>query len=157
MASFEFDVATAPTNTSNFDPVPEGKYTVRISGAELKSTKDGSGQYIKVEYTIAGPSCEGRKLWQNYNVRNASAKAEEIGRAQLAELCRAIGTPRLGDTDELVGNAIEIKVRIRPARDQYEASNEVKSHKSLDGAEPPPVATASAPGPKKAAPPWAKK
>jgi hypothetical protein len=101
-------------------------------------------------------------VFGNLNIRNASAKAEEIGRQQLAELMRAIGLPRLQDTDELIGANLGIKLDIRAATEQYAAQNEVRGFKALDGAAPPASkpafgASSSPATPAKAAPPWAKR
>jgi hypothetical protein len=122
----------------------------------VRATKTGTGSYLRVEFTGSDPA--GRKVWSNYNVRNANSAAETIGRQQLAELLRAIGKPKLGDTDELIGSAVSIKVKVREAANGYDASNEVAGSKSLDGAAPPaPAAAPKASAPTKAAPPWAKK
>jgi len=156
MASFDFDASSVPTTEKSFEVLAPGWYTASITGAEVKATKSGTGQYLRVEYTISGPTGASRKVWSNYNVRNENPKAESIGRQQLAELLRAIGKPRLGDTDELIGSAVSIKVKVREAANGYDASNEVAGSKSLDGAAPPaPAAKAATPA--KAAPPWAKK
>ena len=157
MALFEFDASSAPQTSTDFEPLPAGTYTASITGCEVKQTKAGDGQYLRVEYTISGPSGVGRKVWSNYNVRNANPKAEEIGRSALAELCRAVGKARLGDTDELVGCAVSIKLKIREASNGYEAQNEVKGHRAIDGAAPPAATSSNPAAPKKAAPPWAKK
>ena len=157
MALFEFDASSAPQTNTDFEPLPAGTYTATVTGCEVKQTKAGDGQYLRVEYTISGPSGAGRKVWSNYNVRNANPKAEEIGRSALAELCRAVGRARLGDTDELVGCAVSIKLKIREASNGYEAQNEVKGHRAIDGAAPPAATSSNPAAPKKAAPPWAKK
>ena len=144
-----------------YDPLPAGWYTATIADAELKPTKDGSGQYIKVRYDITGPTHQGRVVFGNLNIKNASAKAEEIGRQQLGELMRAIGLARVTDTDQLIGGSLSIKLDVRPATDQYPAQNEVRGFKAVTGSAPTFAApTASAPAasaPGKAAPPWAKK
>lgn len=153
---FQFDASEIPAAERSFELLPAGWYSATITGAEVRATKNGTGSYLRVEFTVADPP--GRRVWSNYNVRNANSAAETIGRQQLAELLRAIGKPRLGDTDELLGSAVSIKVKIREASGGYDASNEVAGSKSLDGAAPPaPAAAAKAPATTKAAPPWAKK
>ncbi len=67
-----------PESNNDFGVLPPGDYTVRISEAGIKATKDGNGQYIKLTLDVTGPSHAGRKLFCNLNIRNASAKAEEI-------------------------------------------------------------------------------
>lgn len=148
-----------------YDPLPPGWYTATITDAELRQTKDGSGQYIKIRYDITGPTHQGRVVFGNLNIRNASARAEEIGRIELGNLMRAIGLARVTDTDQLIGGVLQIKLGVRDATEQYPAQNEVKGFRAITGSAPSfaapaasPAASAPAPaGPAKATPPWATK
>jgi hypothetical protein len=154
----EIAVSSLPESTS-YDPLPAGWYEVKVSGAELKDTKNGTGQYISVKYDVLGPSHQGRIVFGNLNIRNANPKAEEIGRRQLGDLMRSIGLDKVRDTDQLIGGVLKIKLDIRPATDGYAAQNEVREFKAMEGSAPPKV-SAPAEGsasPAKAAPPWAKK
>jgi hypothetical protein len=159
----EFNVDELPQGNGNFEPLPSGWYTGTISQAELKATKAGNGQYIKLRYDITGPTHQGRVVFGNLNIKNANPKAEEIGRQQLGDIMRAIGLAKVTDTDQLIGGQIGIKLEVKQDA-QYGASNEVKGFKSVSGSAAPAAsatpATASAPAPAKparAAPPWAKK
>ena len=155
-----FDANELP-QADTYDPLPAGWYTATIADAELKTTKDGSGQYIKVRYDITGPTYQGRVVFGNINIRNQSVKAEEIGRRQLGELMRAIGLARITDTDQLIGGNLSIKLDVRPATDQYPAQNEVRGFKAISGSAPtfaaPAASAPAAAAPAKAAPPWAKR
>ena len=157
-----YEVASLPVGDGgNYDPLPAGWYDTTISAAEVKATKDATGQYIKVKYKITGPTHSGRVVFGNINVRNASQKAEEIGRQQLGELMRALNIPRLTDTDQLIGGMLSIKLAVRAATEQYEAQNEVRGFRAGNGmAGDVPTFAPSKPPPapsKGAAPPWAKK
>lgn len=159
----EFNVNELPQGNGNFEPLPAGWYTATISQSELKDTKAGNGQYIKLRYDITGPSHQGRVVFGNLNIKNANPKAEEIGRADLGEIMRAIGLAKVTDTDQLIGGQIGIKLSIKEDA-QYGASNEVKGFKSVSGSAAPAAASipakTAAPAPAasaKAAPPWAKK
>jgi hypothetical protein len=159
----EFNVNELPQGNGNFEPLPAGWYTATISQSELKATKAGNGQYIKLRYDITGPSHQGRVVFGNLNIKNANPKAEEIGRQQLGDIMRAIGLAKVTDTDQLIGGQIAIKLEVKEDA-QYGASNEVKGFKSVSGSVAPaapsmPAKTAApAPAaPAKAAPPWAKK
>tara|TARA_R110002126_G_scaffold30625_1_gene99885 strand:- start:224 stop:691 length:468 start_codon:yes stop_codon:yes gene_type:complete len=136
----------------SYDPLPEGWYTTKITNSELKDTKSGTGQYIKLEFTVTSESFSGRKVWGMLNIRNDNEKAEEIGRKQLNSLMAALGMESLGDTDELVGGDVSIKLKIKEASGGYDASNDVKAYKAIQGGSSP-KATAA---PEKAAPPWSK-
>lgn len=155
----EFNVNELPQGNGNFEPLPAGWYTVTISQAELKPTKAGNGQYIKLRYDVTGPSHQGRVVFGNLNIKNANPKAEEIGRQQLGDIMRAIGLAKVTDTDQLIGGQIAIKLEVKEDA-QYGASNEVKAFKSVSGSVAPaagvPVMAAQA-ATAKAAPPWSKK
>ena len=159
----EFSVDSLPVSTSNFEPLPAGWYTATITGAEIKATKAGDGKYIAAKYTITGPTHQGRVVFGNLNIKNASTKAEEIGRQQLGEIMRAIGLVKVSDTDQLIGGNLQIKLEVKTG--DY-AGNEIKGYKAI-GSAPAAVAPFKPIGPSaaaaqvanaaKAAPPWAKK
>jgi len=156
-----FDINELPQgNTGNYEPLPAGWYTVTISEAELKSTKAGNGQYIKLRYDVTGPTHQGRVVFGNLNIKNPNPKAEEIGRQQLGDIMRAIGLAKVTDTDQLIGGSLSIKLDVKQDA-QYGASNEVKGFKSVSGSAAPAAASMPASGASaataKAAPPWATK
>ena len=151
-----FSASDLPVSTHNFEPLPAGWYTASITGADIKNTKAGTGQYIAVKYTITGPSFQGRIVFGNLNIKNPNVKAEEIGRQQLGEIMRAIGLAKVTDTDQLIGGNISIKLDVKRS-EEYGDSNEVKGFKAIAGGASA-MPTASAPSaPTKAAPPWGKK
>lgn len=159
-----FSAADLPQSDRNFEPLPPGWYTATISAADLTPTKAGTGAYIKMRYDVTGPTHQGRVVFANLNIRNANPEAERIGRQQLGDLMRAIGLPTLSDTDQLIGAQVGIKLKISPARDGYEASNDVAGFKAVGGAPSipaapaaaKPAAAAPAPAAAGARPPWAK-
>jgi len=156
----EFNADSLPKSTSNFEPLPEGWYNATITSAEVKVTKAGDGKYISCKYTITGPSHQGRVVFGNLNIKNASTKAEEIGRQQLGEIMRAIGLAKVTNTDQLIGGNLGIKLVVKTG--EY-AGNEIKGYKALGGIAPAavapfkPVGPAAGAAPAKSAPPWIKK
>jgi hypothetical protein len=154
-----FDEKDLPQGMGSFDPLPPGWYGATIAKADLTPTKDGSGQYIKLRFDITGPTHQGRVVFGNLNIKNASAKAEEIGRQQLGDLMRSIGLTRVEDTDQLIGGSLQIKLDVRAATEQYAAQNEVKGYKAaVGGSAPimaPPASAQSATAQEgKPLPPW---
>jgi hypothetical protein len=154
-----FNVDELPESTGLFEPIPDGWYTATITEAELKNTKAGNGQYINLKYSITGPKYEGRTVYEIVNIRNASAKAEEIGRATLGKIMRAGGLTRVTDTDQLIGIHLKIELAIEPERDdpitgkRYAASNKVRNYHAIgNGSEGPKVSVA----PNAAAAPFSK-
>lgn len=155
-----------PKGQGNFDPLPAGWYNATISGAEVKKTKSGTGEYISVRYDITGPTHQGRVVFANLNIMNASPKAEEIGRQQLGEIMRATGIVSVSDSDQLIGGQLQIKLSVDRS-EQYGDKNEVKGFKPLAGGFAPsaqqtfkaaaPAQPSAPPAAQKAAPPWARK
>jgi hypothetical protein len=140
-----FNAADAPTGRTEFAPVPAGWYLASIHSAEVKATKAGNGQYIKVRYDLVGGEHSGRVVFANLNTRNSSEKAQEIGRQQLGEIMRAIGLATIQDTDQLVGGVLEIKLSVRDDP-QWGVSNEVKGFRASHSAPAPaPKVAANAP------------
>ena len=130
-----FSADDMPVSEKSYQVLPAGWYTATITGAELKATKAGTGQYIAIKYDITGPTHQGRIVFGNLNIRNPNPTAEEIGRQQLGEVMRAIGLAKVQDTDELIGGQLSIKVAIRSS-DQYGDQNEVKGFKAVAGSVP---------------------
>lgn len=151
--TFNVNDLPASQNIGEFTPLPEGWYDANIAGAELKTTKAGNGQYISIQYSIIGPTHQGRVVFGNLNIRNPNPKAEEIGRQQLGDLMRAIGLASVSDTDQLIGGMLSIKLKIRKS-DQYGDSNDISSYKALTGGVPVMPKKESSPADK--SPPWAK-
>lgn len=151
------------TGTGDFQPLPAGWYSATINTANLEPTKDGTGQKISVRFDITGPTHQGRVVYSNLNIKNKSEKAEEIGRAQLGSIMRAIGLTQVSNTDQLVGGSLQIKLEIKEASEQYAARNEIKAYKASGDSMPTsavptfakPAAAESKPA--GSAPPWAKK
>lgn len=155
--SQSFDVSELPQTSKDYSVLPAGWYSATISGAEVKETKAGTGEYIAVKYSITGPTHQGRVIFGNLNIKNPNPKAEEIGRQQLGDIMRAIGLARVTDTDQLIGGSLVIKLDVKED-EKYGERNEVKGFKAVIGAVSGlPTAAPAAPATAKAAPPWAKK
>lgn len=157
MSKFDesFVASELPESSGEFPPLPDGWYSVIINKAEIKSTKEGSGQYINLRYDITGPTNQGRIVFSNINIKNKSSVAEEIGRQALGGIMRAIGLSKVDDTDQLIGGNLEIKLSTR-TQEGYEPSNEVRSYRAVGDQQSssPALSTGAS---SKAAPPWAKK
>jgi len=117
----------------NFDPLPAGNYEATITESEMKDTRDGTGKYLKLTWSIGGDSkYAGRLVWENINIVNKNPQAVEIAFKTLAKVCKACGINRpVNDSSELHGIPCTIKVSIRPASNGYDPSNDVKGHKMI--------------------------
>jgi len=81
----DLSAVTAPDET-----LPAGEYAVIVTSTEFKPTKSG-GEILEVIYTITGPICAGRKIWDRFNTKNANPVAVNIGLSQLKAMAVATG------------------------------------------------------------------
>jgi len=136
--------------SSSFDPIPAGWYQAIISNSEMKATRDGYGEYLSLTLQIIEGQYENRLVFARLNLKNANDKAVDIARKDLAAICRAVGVMSPQASEELHDKPLMIKVKVRPASGEYEASNDIGGYKSVEGANltpapktqtPPPAAT----------------
>lgn len=149
----------------DFECLPDGWYPAEIVTAEVRATKAGTGAYLAVQFAVTGQSHAGRRVWQNYTLRNPSSSAERIGREQLGELVRALGIQTPRDSDEMLGNLCEIRVTTR-RQEGFAPRNDVQAARPLDAADrqktvkaavKAAAAAVQSPAAGGAAPPWARK
>lgn len=153
-----FSVNDLPQADNNFEALPAGWYQVHVTGAELRPTKAGTGAYIAVRYDVLGPTHQGRVVFGNLNIRNPNPKAEEIGRMDLGSLMRAVGLSQITDTDQLIGNQLQIKLTVR-TQDGYSPTNDVKGYKAIELSKSAMPSQSQAPANNQsssATPPWAR-
>ena len=109
----------------DFEPLPKGDYVAAITDSEVKLTKAGNGKGLNLEWTVLEGECQNRKIFQWINLENPNEKAAEIGLRELAAVCQAVGVTEPGDSSELHDKPCVIKVRICPATDDYDETNEI--------------------------------
>jgi hypothetical protein len=136
MAALTFDARTVAPDTGSADALPAGWYNVMMDESEMKPTKaDASGNtgaYLKCRYAVMDGQYAGRKIYANLNLRNANPIAQEIAYKQLSAICHAVNVLNMQDTQELHGKPLKIKVKMRKATDEYEASNDIGAYKNIN-------------------------
>lgn len=130
MPVLNFNSNNVDPNTG-FDPIPAGWYEAEIIASEMKATKSGDGHYLELTLEIRGPSYAGRKIWDRLNLDNKNETAVEIAQRTLSQICRATGVLNVGNSEELHGKPMAVKVKVRAETDEYDATNEVKQYKPL--------------------------
>jgi hypothetical protein len=162
MAELNFD-SDSIEPTGNFEPLPLGEFLVVISASEMKPTKNGKGKYLQLTYdVISEGEYKGRKVFDRLNLVNENEQAQEIAQRSLSAICRCVGVLHPKNSEELHDKPMVIKVGIRPASGEFQASNVVKGYSRTDGkdlkevTEATPVAKATVTGEKKLKP-WQKK
>lgn len=100
-----------------------GNHKVKISSAEIKTTKAGNGKYIEVKLEADN----GQYVLDRINVHNPSQKAQEIGLARLKSLLTHGGHPtpdQPGDIKSLIG--LEVGVRVEQGESWRDSDGNVR-------------------------------
>lgn len=132
MAQLNFNANTVAPDTGTGDPVPAGWYNVMMDESEMKPTKGGDGAYLATRFNIIDGQYAGRKLFARLNLRNNNAVSQEIAFKQLSAICHAVGVIQVGESQELHGKPLKVKVKLRPADGEYEASNDISAYKNIN-------------------------
>lgn len=140
-----YSTADMPT-ANNYEPLPDGWYSASVKSCDINTTKAGDGQYLKLAYTVTGPTHQGRVVFGNINLENPNTKAVEIGLRDFNSLLSACGLSNISDSDALIGHNIEIKLTTK-TQPGYEPTNEIRGYRSSKGSAMPtaPAAAVSAP------------
>jgi len=123
---FNFDATGIDTSDDRgFEPLPQGKYNAMVIESAVKDSKAG-GQYVELVCQVLDGKHINRKIWHRLNIVNDNSVAENIGRKDLAVLMINLGLPpQMVDTQELHGKPFVMGLKIRPAKGEYAARNEV--------------------------------
>lgn len=125
----KFDATEHDTTQSDYSELPNGIYLLEIEASDVVPTKDGKGTILKTTNVVVKPEpLAGRKLFNNYNLENPSAIAQEIGQKQFASLCRAIGISDCEDSEDLHFKTFTVKIGLgKASKDgQYPPRAEIK-------------------------------
>lgn len=164
-----FDATAHDTTQNDYSELPNGIYKMEIEASDVAPTKDGGGTILKTTNVVVEPDdFKGRKLFNNYNLENRSAQAQEIGQKQFAALCRAIGVNSVDDSEELHFKTFTVKVGLgKPSKNkdtgqEYPARAEIKRYyfpdegnvpaPAIDAEQPPKAANDNAPVQRQATP-----
>lgn len=122
-----FDARTVEP-TTEFEPVPAGKYLAIITNSEMKPTKSGTGSFLELTFQIIEGDLKGRNLWSRLNLNNPNALAVKIAQSELSAICRAIGIMSPNDSAELHNLPLVINVKCRKREDTGDIVNEIKGY-----------------------------
>ena len=136
--------------TSDFEPIPAGKYQAVIIDSEMKPTKAGTGNYLQLTFQVIEGSYANRLLWARLNLDNPNETARKIAQGELSALCRAVGVLASNDSVELHNLPVVIHVRCKKRSDTGEITNEIKGYSKKESTSVPTNNTPAA----KTTPPW---
>ena len=144
-----FDANTVDP-TTDFEPIPAGRYIAAITASEMKATKNGNGSYLQLEFVVLEGDCKDRKVWARLNLNNPNATAVKIARSELSAICHAVGVMQPKDSVELHNLPLQITVKCKKREDNGEITNEVKGYAKKEAAAGQPQQAPSADN----TPPW---
>jgi hypothetical protein len=162
-----FDASTVEPSQP-IEILPPGRYMAQIIESEMKETKSG-GQMLALTLEITEGNSMHRKLWDNLNLVNANAQAQEIAQRTLSAICHAVGKIQVSNSEQLHFVPMLVTVAVEPDnRDPDRKRNVIKGYSAAGNAAPaaaspaprfgaarPAAAAPAAPATKKAAP-WAR-
>ena len=138
-----YDANTIPP-AQPFEVLPTGNYLAQLVDSDMKTTKEGKGGYLWLEFEILeGPldrpsdtKYAGRKLWDRLNLHNCNQQAVDIAERQFSALCHAAGKLIVSDSTTLHGAVVLVTVRVRPVQEasaengwkSFDASNEIRGY-----------------------------
>jgi hypothetical protein len=121
------------------------------------------GKLLKLKLQVTAPEqYKGRVVFDQLCIQHENTKTQEIAQGQLSAICHATAQLQLKNSSQV--HNIPMKIRVIVTQDPgYDAKNEVKSYKPLDGGSKParraaaatPAAAPAAPSAN--APAWAQK
>ena len=141
----------------DFSPLPAGDYVVAMVESEVKSTKDGSGQYLNCKFEVIDGQYKGRYLFTLLNLWNANPQAVSIAKRELATIGKACGVLSATDSAEFHGRPLVTVVGIEPASGNFGPKNKIKNYKEVDAPASAAPAAPAAVSPLAAARPWERK
>ena len=116
-----------------FDPVPSGWYPVKITDSEMKQNSKKNGHFLEMIANVIEGEYMNRKLYISLNVDNPNETTVTIANEQLSAICHAVNVLECADSSQLHGIPFEMKVTVKPAKDGYDAKNEAKGFRALEG------------------------
>ena len=102
------------TVKANTEPLPAGKYQAKVLEAKVEDTKSKTGQYIKMKLVVTGGDHEGKSVYTNFNIKNESARAQEIGLQELKRflMVAEMDDSKLDKVTDLVGKNVTMATKL---------------------------------------------
>lgn len=137
MAALDDDYDQTAEPSAGFDTMPEHECVAQVIESDKKTTTAGTGKYIALTWEIIEGPYKGRRIWTNFNIKNPSEKAQQIGNAEFAAVRLAMFGSKdkvIKDTNELHNLPCRLKIGCRKRKDTGAMENHVKKFSPLSGA-----------------------
>lgn len=133
-----FNANDVPPST-DFEPIPAGKYLAVITASDVKPNKAGTGAYLQLTFQVVDGEYKNRVLWARLNLDNPNPTAVKLARAELSAICRAVGVMAPGDSADLHDLPLLIKVKVKRRKDTDELQNEIAGYEQKESASGKPI------------------
>ena len=132
MVAINHDVDSNDVSGGDWPLLKDGDYPAAIVEATTKTSKAGD-EYLVIQFDLGTGGNHGHtlNLWHS-----TSEKARQIATQELNQIGVALGIPRIGDTDELIGKRLILKMGTEPAKDEWPAKNKIVGYKPLNEGPP---------------------
>lgn len=118
----------ADAEDATFAPLPANWYKAKIVKSELKETKAKTGKYISLTFKVMQGKFKNRLVFTNLNIINPNDTAVRIAYSDLKKITEACAIEELGDTTELHGIPLGIKLSVKEATASFPAGNDIKDY-----------------------------
>ena len=115
----------------DYEVIPTNWYTAIIIASEMKENKARNGSYLQLSWQIVEGQYAGRTIFDRLNLNNQNQDAVRIARQALDKIRFATGRTTARDSMELHNIPVSIRVKIQPAKGEWEASNVVGNYKPI--------------------------
>lgn len=136
-----FNAAEVAPN--DFGTIPPGEYEACIVASEMKTTKNGDGQYLNLEIQIISGQYQNRKLFEKLNLVNKSEQTVQIAKGTLSSICRAVGIMTPNDSSDLHNKPFRISVGTKKSDYNGDMENKIKGFKPRSAGPAPANSTLS--------------
>lgn len=136
MANLDNFNANEVEPSSSFEPIPASKYLAMITESEMKPTKNGTGSYLQLTFTVLEGPYKGRLVWARLCLKHPNQQTVQIARGQLSAICRAVGVMQPRDSADLHNLPLLISVKVKKNEQTGELTNEVKGFEAKSAGVP---------------------
>lgn len=117
--------------------IPDGtKVWLELESAEIKPSKDNTGQVAHMVFKVIDDEYKGRKIWDYILVKSTKTftdkntgevkKVEEIGQQKLAKMMNAMGHESIRVIEDLEGERCKAQIKIEKSNNpSYGDSNKI--------------------------------
>ena len=146
-------------NAANIEPaavrgaIPAGKYKCVITASEEKPTRAMTGSMLKLSMQVIEGPHQGSYVFDQLNVNNPSATAQEIAERQLSAICRAVGVFTPQDSSDLHNKPLIVTVRVETTQ-EYGTQNKVSGYEACEKVAAVSVAAPTGAAASTTVPPW---